>query len=113
MESQKVLTKLCEKWQVDNRNQFEVGTGICTGVVAIGTVGAEGHKQFTAIGDSTNVASRLQGQSATLGSPIVISPRTVELADDIFEVKELGTVPLKGKSEPMKVYTIIGEKDKK
>jgi adenylate cyclase len=111
LETQEALIKLCEKWKVHNRTQFEVGTGICTGVVAIGTVGAEGHKQFTAIGDSTNVASRLQGQSSILGAPVVISPRTAEMIQDSFLVKELGTVPLKGKVEPMTVFTITGLKD--
>ncbi len=110
LETQEALKELCDKWKIENRLAFEVGTGICTGRVAIGLVGAEGHKQYTAIGDSTNVASRLQGQSKVLGATVIISPRTAEMVRDHFQLRSLGEVDLKGKSEAMEVFTIVKQK---
>jgi adenylate cyclase len=111
IEVQESLSSLNEKWADENRLSFEVGIGICTGYASIGFVGAEGHKQFTAIGDTVNVASRLQGQSKVLGASIILSPLTVEQIRDKFNVRHLGEVPLKGKSEPMQVYTMESRKD--
>jgi adenylate cyclase len=110
LETQKALSVLVEKWNVENREAIEVGVGICSGTVAIGMVGAEGHKQYTIIGDATNVSSRLQGQSKVLGAPIIISPSTAELVKDHYVLRPLGKVELKGKSEAMEVFTIAGEK---
>lgn len=105
------LDKLREKWRVESREQFEVGIGVCTGIVAIGIVGAEGAKQYTAIGDTTNVASRLQGQSKVLNSTIIISPTTYEYVKEYMETRPLGEVSLKGKSKPVQVFTVMREKE--
>jgi len=107
------LDQLREKWRVESREQFEIGIGVCTGIVAIGIVGAEGARQYSAIGDTTNVASRLQGQSKVLDSSIIISPATYEYVKDYFETRPLGEVSLKGKSKPMQVFTVIREKESK
>lgn len=106
------LEKLREKWKLENRELFEIGVGICTGVVAIGLVGAEGHKQYSAIGDSTNVAARLQGKSKELNAPIIISEKTNEYVKDILKTRSLGETELKGKSKPMEVFTVLVEEEK-
>ncbi|MCE1247978.1 MAG: adenylate/guanylate cyclase domain-containing protein [Firmicutes bacterium] len=109
----KALQRLREKWKIESRESFEIGVGICTGIAALGIVGAEGALQYSAIGDTTNVASRLQSQSKILGSSIIISEPTKEAIGDYFEIRSLGFVELKGKSKPMEVFTIVAEKDKK
>ncbi len=106
------LDKLREKWKLENRELFEIGVGICTGVVAIGLVGAEGHKQYSAIGDSTNVAARLQGKSKELNAPIIISGKTNDYVKGILKTRSLGETELKGKSKPMEVFTVLIEKEK-
>lgn len=111
LESQQVMSNLCKKWRLENRREIDVGTGICTGVVALGRVGAEGHKQYTVIGDPVNVASRLQGKSRELGAAVIISPTTAEKVKNVFKLRNIGKVELKGKSEPMDVYTIDEEKE--
>ncbi|MCD4783419.1 MAG: adenylate/guanylate cyclase domain-containing protein [Candidatus Eremiobacteraeota bacterium] len=105
------LDELREKWRVENREQFEIGIGVCTGIVAIGIVGAEGAKQYSAIGDTTNVASRLQGQSKVLNSTIIISPTTYEYVKEDLETRSLGEVSLKGKIKPVEVFTVMREKE--
>ena len=112
LDMDKALSRLREKWKVEKRELFEIGVGICTGVVAIGLVGAEGHKQYSAIGDATNVAARLQGKSKILGASILISPATYEYIKDIMTTRSLGETELKGKSKPMEVFTVIKEKEK-
>jgi adenylate cyclase len=105
------LERLRDKWRIENRELFEIGVGICTGIAALGIVGAEGAMQYSAIGDTTNVAARLQAQSKILGASIIISQPTKEAIEGTFRVRSLGFVELKGKSKPMEVFTIASEKD--
>lgn len=93
--------------QKDFLSDFNVGIGICTGKVAIGLVGAEEHKQYVAIGDSTNVASRLQGLSKELGCNILVTESTYQKIKERVNAKLFPDIKLKGKAESMNVYGII------
>lgn len=97
-----MLKKLHEK----EIPEFNVGIGICTGKVAIGLVGAQNHKQYAAIGDATNVASRLQGLSGQLGFSILITESTYKFVQNKVAAKKLENIIIKGKSEPMNVYGV-------
>lgn len=108
LEMQAGLDKLLDKW--GERHAFEVGVGVCTGPVSLGVVGSAQRKQYAAIGDSTNVASRLQGMSKQLQSPVLISEPTYQMAKDKIITDKLEPVALKGKSEPLQVYRAKGIK---
>jgi len=108
IEVQEAINRLRTKWKLMDPSLFEVGIGICTGTVAIGLVGSNEHKQFTAIGDTTNIAARLQGLSRVLESPILIHSSTYEQAKDRIIAEELPPVELKGKSEKQRVYKVKG-----
>jgi adenylate cyclase len=83
---------------------FQVGVGICTGPVRVGTVGARSRIQHTVIGDAVNTASRLQTATKELGRTIVIADSTMAQARDRVEAEPLGEVRVKGKQEPLRVY---------
>lgn len=106
LEAREVLNNLKKRWKVEKGIDFNIGVGICTGTAAVGVVGAEGMKQYTVIGDPVNVASRLEGKTKDLGVPIVISKTTAEQVKDKFEIESLGKIKVKGKAEPMEVFTI-------
>jgi class 3 adenylate cyclase len=72
-------------------------------------VGTAEQRSFAAIGDTTNLAARLQTY-APVGS-VVIGARTYELIGDVAEVRSLGTPELKGKSEAVRVYELVGLRD--
>ena len=87
-----------------DRPRFRVG--INTGPALVGNVGSAELRNFTALGDTTNVAARLQtyAQEGT----VVIGERTHELVRDLAEVRSLGTAELKGKSTLTPVYELLG-----
>jgi len=86
------------------RPQFRIG--INSGPALVGNIGAAAVRNFSAIGDTTNLAARLQ-TFAPVGS-VVIGPRTYELIRDVADVRSLGTPELKGKSEAVQVYELVG-----
>ena len=91
----------------DDWPQFRVGVN--TGVAAIGNVGAGAQRSFAVIGDTTNVAARLQGLSAP--GHITIGGRTLDEAnaepDVIVDVRPLGPADLKGKTEPTDAFELL------
>jgi class 3 adenylate cyclase len=89
------------------RPKFRVGLN--SGPALVGNIGAADIRNFLAIGDTTNLAARLQTY-APEGS-VVIGAQTYELIRDIAEVRSLGTPALKGKSEAVEVYELLGLRD--
>jgi class 3 adenylate cyclase len=79
--------------------------GVNTGGAVVGNVGAGDHRSFSAIGDTTNVAARLQAAARPGG--ILISAATREHVGDVATVEPLGRVALKGKDEPIEVFELV------
>jgi class 3 adenylate cyclase len=87
--------------------QFRVGLN--SGPALVGNVGSAELRTFTAIGDTTNLAARLQ-TFAPAGS-VVVGQRTAGLLGDLAELRPLGTPDLKGKSVPVNVYELLAIRD--
>ena len=80
--------------------------GIHTGLVVVGTVGNDLRVDFKAVGDTVNLAARLE-QLAEPGS-IVVSEKTYRLVDGLFRVEALGEKSVKGKTNPVMIFSVIG-----
>jgi adenylate cyclase len=80
--------------------------GINTGPAIVGNVGTAEQRSFTAIGDTTNLASRLQGQAEP--GQVVIGETTFEAIDNGASVEPLGELRVKGKADPVAAYVLIG-----
>lgn len=98
------LERRREQWLVAGQGVPETGVGICTGKVSFGVLGTAQHKQYVAIGDPTNTASRVQGKSAELDFPVLLTESTVVSAGGVIPVQPLEKLVLKGKKEPLQVY---------
>jgi adenylate cyclase len=85
-------------------NWLDVGVGICTGEEYVGNVGGGGFKDFTAIGDVTNTAARLQGSA--LGGEILMCAATYETVASAHPAAEAGLLQLKGKQSTVEGFRI-------
>jgi adenylate cyclase len=103
---QKELKKLLKKWEKEGKPQIEVGVGVHTGLAVVGNIGSEKRIEYTAIGDTVNVAARLEQATKLLKKPILISETTYEAVKDEFKAISLGPMILSGRKEAITVYTL-------
>jgi len=89
---------------------FAIGVGIHTGEVTLCEVGAPGQQNFTALGDTVNIASRLEGQTKELGWPVVASGAAISAAGGEVVHGAHRVVHLRGRTKPVLVYQILGLK---
>ncbi|MEK9283713.1 MULTISPECIES: adenylate/guanylate cyclase domain-containing protein [unclassified Bradyrhizobium] len=90
---------------------LNVGIGLNTGIGVVGNMGSDRKFNYSVLGDSVNLASRLEGQSKEYGFPIIVGSSTALAAKDKFAILELDFIMVKGKTEPEVIYAIAGRED--
>ncbi|MBS0620751.1 MAG: HAMP domain-containing protein [Verrucomicrobia bacterium] len=109
IEMQSELIKLVAKWKKEGKPEIAMGVGVHTGYAIVGNIGSERRLEYTAIGDTVNVAARLEQSTKLLKKKILISETTHEAIRDRFAFKSLGPMVLAGRKEPITVYYVDGE----
>jgi adenylate cyclase len=90
---------------------LNVGVGLNTGIGVVGNMGSDLKKNYSVLGDSVNLASRLEGQTKEYGFPIIVGSTTALAVKDKFAILELDFIMVKGKTEPEVIYAIAGRED--
>jgi adenylate cyclase len=90
---------------------LNVGVGLNTGVCVVGNMGSDLRFDYSVLGDSVNLASRLEGQSKEYGFPIIVGSKTALAVKEKFAILELDFIMVKGKKEPEVIYAIAGRED--
>ncbi|MFI5348226.1 MAG: adenylate/guanylate cyclase domain-containing protein [Elusimicrobiota bacterium] len=105
------LNRVWEEEALQRKQEFkpvEIGIGLNTGECCVGNIGSEQRFEYSAIGDSVNLASRLEGQSKVYGIDILIGPETRKILSD-FAVLELDILRVKGRTRPVPIFGLLGD----
>ncbi len=101
------LQVLQADWHVRDVPRIDIGVGINSGPMLVGNMGSRIRKNFTIMGDSVNLASRLEGSNREFGTHVIISEGTYNQVRGNVVARELDLIRVKGKTQPVKVYELL------
>ena len=104
---QKKIITLNNEWRGLNKPIMETRIGLHSGDTIVGNVGSSERMNYSLIGDSVNLASRLEGTNSIYGTTIIISESTYEKVKENFICRPLDSVIVKGKSQAIDIYELI------
>ncbi len=105
---QRELDRFSDELQRERGVEFRMRIGIHSGPVVVGRIGDDLRMDYTAVGDTTNLAARLQGLAPPGG--VLISEDTESLVEGWFELEDAGLLDVKGKTEPVHAFRVLGER---
>ena len=103
---QSELAMLNTQLTAENLPNIKVGIGINSGQALVGNMGSDQRFDYSVIGDPVNLAARLESASKTLGHTLIVGENTKKVIDDKFPFKFVDSITVKGKTEPVNVYTL-------
>ena len=102
-----VLKKLQAGWAAEGRPKIEIGVGINSGPVLIGNMGSKHRFNYTIMGDTVNLASRLEGLNKAFATRLIISEFTYEKVRNKIVARELDFIRVKGKRKPVRIFELL------
>ena len=103
----KKVEYLREKWLFEGKPKIEIGIGINTGEVFIGNIGTESRMEYTVIGDTVNLASRIESYNKVYKTNLLVSSSTYSYISSIADVIKISEVQIRGKSKKIDIYEVL------
>jgi len=104
VEQLKILNR---RWAAQNMPTLTIGIGIATGEVMVGDVGLTAHREFAAMGDTTNVAARIEKLTRDFNTPVLVSGPTARHLGEEFIVRNLGSTEIRGRRSPVEIFEVL------
>jgi class 3 adenylate cyclase len=101
-----------QRAELARRHALSVGIGVHSGSVISGSVGARGRMDVTSIGDTVNLAARLEGATRSYGTDSLISAVVYDEVQDLFLCREIDLLTVKGKRQPVRIFELVQERVK-
>jgi len=111
IDMQKRLVEMRKKFQQEGKPLVLVRMGVNTGFMVVGNMGSQKRMDYTMMGDAVNLAARLEGANKFYKSYTMISQFTYQQVKDDVDVRELDTIRVVGKNEPITVYELLDRKN--
>ena len=103
--------RFAERWRPQlNNSDLNCGVGVNSGPMIVGNIGSERRLAYTVIGDTVNIAARLEAQNKLYGSGILVGPETFELQKHNFVFRQLDEVRVRGRNEAIAVYELLARR---
>ena len=110
IEMQLKLEEMRAVWKSEGKQELFMRIGLNTGAMVVGNMGSKSRMDYTIMGDSVNLAARLEGVNKEYKTETLISQFTFEQLDEEIEVRELDRIRVVGKKEPVTIYEVLGRK---
>lgn len=103
------LDALNQRWQAEGRPPLQIGVGINTGAAVFGNIGSPHKMDLTVVGDTVNVASRLEAMTKDLGVPVLITEAVLQaLPEGVFAIRPVPATAVRGRDEAVRIYAVDG-----
>ena len=106
LEMIELLKAFNEQRMMQNKEEVRIGIGIATGKVVAGYTGTQHRATYTCVGDTVNLAARIESHTKVVGKPILIDQYTYEGLSGQIQVEDLGDVIFKGKQQPIQIFSV-------
>lgn len=108
IDMQKRLSELRADWKISGKPELHMRIGLCTGAAVVGNMGSKTRMDYTMMGDTVNIAARLEGVNKIYGIYTLISETTYRKAGNKIVAREIDSINVVGKKEPVTVYQLLG-----